>query len=172
MEKSTVCICGVAEVLSLERSLDQQTANPQITNLQITTKIGFENHKFAKCHICGRSANPTKCFKSANLWISDLRKLFAGLCKWGMETEENKLWLRWSLLGVTLKNFKPFSAHTKKDLIFLDLTFSISWDCPWNYRRLAVFLQDCCLMVSACVLYDWPVDSDISCALEFLLLNT
>jgi hypothetical protein len=46
-----VCICGVAQVLSLQKSLDPQIANPQITNLQITTKIGFENHKFANCHV-------------------------------------------------------------------------------------------------------------------------
>jgi hypothetical protein len=37
-----VCICGVAEVLSLQKSLDPQIVNPQITNPQITTKIGFQ----------------------------------------------------------------------------------------------------------------------------------
>jgi hypothetical protein len=60
-----VCICGVAEVFSLQKSLDPQIANLHITNPQITTMIGLKNRKFAKCHICERSAKLTNCFKSA-----------------------------------------------------------------------------------------------------------
>ncbi len=93
---------GCRSFLSLQKSLDPQIASPQITNPQIKTKIGFENRKFAKCHICGRSAKLTNCFKSANLWICDLRNIFAASSN-EMETEENCLWLRWSLLGENLQ---------------------------------------------------------------------
>jgi hypothetical protein len=41
--KNTVCFCGLAKVLSPQTTLD----------------IEAENRKSAKCHICGRSANPT-----------------------------------------------------------------------------------------------------------------
>jgi hypothetical protein len=42
LQGEKVCICGFAELL-----------NPQIT------KTGSVNRKYAKCHICGRSANLT-----------------------------------------------------------------------------------------------------------------
>ncbi len=47
------------EVLSPQKSLGSQTANTQITNLQITKKTGSANSKFAKCHIGRRSINLT-----------------------------------------------------------------------------------------------------------------
>ncbi len=41
-------------------------------------KIGCANFKSAKCHNCGRPANLTNYFKSANLRNCDLRNLFCG----------------------------------------------------------------------------------------------
>ncbi len=59
------------------KCLGTQIANLQITNLQITRKIGSVNRKSAKCHICGQILKSNKLFKSANLRICDLWNLFA-----------------------------------------------------------------------------------------------
>jgi hypothetical protein len=49
-----------------------------------------------------------------------------------------------------------------------------------NYKSASIYgpvrngmpLRIGTLIVSARVLYDWPADKDISCVLDFLLLNT
>ncbi len=68
------------------------TQNGYLLLLLLCTQSGI-------CHICGRSANINK-FKSANLWICDLRNLFAD------HPPLNYLWnksvartLEWKLLG-------------------------------------------------------------------------
>jgi hypothetical protein len=68
-------ICGLAEVLSPQKSLGPQIANPQITKSKITKKYCDHKSQIRK-HICGRPANLTNCLNS-NLRIWDLRNLFA-----------------------------------------------------------------------------------------------